>query len=336
MSTTIEDRVILLLREESQQLSSPNKEDSGFLGRIKSTFADALPKRPYGFWETLERSTSISAQRWRKAYARRQRPTSDMIESLAQLFPHYAFWLVTGVTDGVNGHTAPRTAQLFPERAYIPTGSSQAYFRAEIALFKKLFQEGNVDVTDDKVRMYAAERTRPLSRWLDSQLVDAAYQIASSEEYDHLKTLWNRRENERVSLVTYITEPDKRPDSAVREKISSSEIRTSKTQGVNSKSKYQNDWELFYEPEDSHKTKFALSVLNIIPGQLSDEQLAAISSMKFIDVNDYLIFHGVDSKFVFPPGAIRFSEENLRPDEIERLMKLVMEERKKSNDNQIR
>jgi hypothetical protein len=33
----------------------------------------------------------FTAQRWRKVYSGRQRPTPDMLEALALLTPHYAF-----------------------------------------------------------------------------------------------------------------------------------------------------------------------------------------------------------------------------------------------------
>jgi len=51
----------------------------------------------HGAWAALEQRTGITAQRWRKAYRDRQRPTPDMLEALANQLPQYAFWLLTGV-----------------------------------------------------------------------------------------------------------------------------------------------------------------------------------------------------------------------------------------------
>lgn len=50
----------------------------------------------HGAWASLEVRTGVSAQRWRGAYARRQRPTPDMIEAACSLVPQYAFWLAVG------------------------------------------------------------------------------------------------------------------------------------------------------------------------------------------------------------------------------------------------
>lgn len=66
-----------------------------------------------GLYKTLEQLTSIKATHWRDFAAGKQRPTSEMIESAARLWPQYAFWLVTGISDAKNGHIAPLEAN-FP------------------------------------------------------------------------------------------------------------------------------------------------------------------------------------------------------------------------------
>lgn len=56
----------------------------------------------------LEEETGIPSGSWKNVWSRKQRPTAHMIEAIARRWPQYAFWLVTGITDETNGHTAPR------------------------------------------------------------------------------------------------------------------------------------------------------------------------------------------------------------------------------------
>lgn len=338
MSTTIEDRVILLLRDESGENRNDATERLGIVEKIKSTLGGDELKRSgrYGFWETLDRYTGISAQRWRKAYARRQRPTPDMIEALAKMYPDYAFWLATGITDATNGHIAPMTAQIFPERLYSNSDTTRSYFRAELELLDKLFEEGKVNLSDDKERMYAAERTRPLAHWWDSALCDAAYQIARSEEYKHLKEQWARREEERIRHLKYIREPENRPWVIARDKEKSDELSGSPVLGVDPRTRHQDHWDLFYQPKDMDKTKFALSVLNVAPAKLTDEQLSEVADMSLSVVEEYLAHHGLDKNIVFPfkGGAIRFTDQGLLQEEVEHLKALIKQQRENNSDDQ--
>lgn len=339
MSTTIEDRVILLLLEKSGESQNDKVDKPGVVGKIKSALVGDEPKRwgRHGFWENLDRYTGISAQRWRKAYARRQRPTPDMIEALAKMFPAYAFWLATGITDATNGHIAPLTAQTFPERLYSDSMETNSYFRAELALLDKLFEEGKVNLSEDKERMYAAERTRPLAHWWDSALCNVAYQIARSEEYEHLKTLWTKREEERNRRIKYISnsKPEDRPWVIARNKDKLGGVNDSPFLGIDPRTRHQDHWDLFYQPKDSERTKFALSVLNIPPAELTDDQLNAIAGMSLHTVEEYLTHHEIDKNAVFPfkGGVIRYSDEGLFQEEVERLRALAMKQRENNSGN---
>lgn len=335
MSTTIEDRVILLLRDQSGDRKEEGNTDSP-IATLKSFFSP--PKRElsgHGFWENLERYTGISSQRWRKAYTRRQRPTPDMIEAIGQMFPEYAFWLITGVTDGVNGHIAPPTAQTFPERMYANSYSSHQYFAAEISLFRKLFKEGRVNLGDDKERLASAERTRPMAHWWDSPLCEAAYQIANSEEYEEIKKIAEEREIERKTRVLYITTPNERPWIKQNEKLKDRGLKSVPFLGIDPRTKHQDHWDLYYSPIEKKNTKFALSVLNIPPAELSDEDINELTQLSFNEIEKYLEHHGVNSKVVFPPkgGSIRFSELGISAEEMTRFKNEVTSLRKKKGDN---
>lgn len=55
----------------------------------------------------LEEETGIPDRNWKQVWSGKQRPTAHMIESLGRRWPQYAFWIITGITDEENGHTAP-------------------------------------------------------------------------------------------------------------------------------------------------------------------------------------------------------------------------------------
>ena len=50
--------------------------------------------------------TEIPSASWQKALEGKQKPTLAMLQAVAQLWPEYAFWTLTGITDSRNGHLA--------------------------------------------------------------------------------------------------------------------------------------------------------------------------------------------------------------------------------------
>lgn len=241
MSTTMEDRVILLLREQSGD-ATPGGH--GVAGEGRSSLAG------HGFWERLAERTGVMSRRWRKVYAREQRVTSDMLQALARLFPSYAFWLVTGITDAVNGHVAPATAQTFPERLHMDSPESAEYFRASVELADQLFREGRVNADDDRERLYAAERTRPLAHWHDSPMVDVAYRLAETEEYTDLQDMWQRRETERAVRRQRIMGKDRATTRRQEEGARGSANMKNAVLGVDARTAHQHMWDLFYVPAE--------------------------------------------------------------------------------------
>jgi hypothetical protein len=55
----------------------------------------------------LEEQSGIPSVSWRRAFDGDQRPTAEMIETVAGLWPEHAFWLVSGWTDNEFSHVAP-------------------------------------------------------------------------------------------------------------------------------------------------------------------------------------------------------------------------------------
>lgn len=60
-----------------------------------------------GSWEKLAASTKIPSQRWRSVYAGRQRLTTEMLQAVTYLLPHYAFWLASGLAPELWTHATP-------------------------------------------------------------------------------------------------------------------------------------------------------------------------------------------------------------------------------------
>lgn len=96
-------------------------------------------------WSELEALTGIPATSWQKAYNAKQRPTAEMLEAISRLWPEFAFWLVTGISDAKNGHVAcvnGRSKQFYPERPCSLRNAAKPYFTQLIDMFRHCYGEG--------------------------------------------------------------------------------------------------------------------------------------------------------------------------------------------------
>lgn len=321
MSTTLEDRVILLLRDKLAE-ATPDAAALRCSAANASQTAPSPVAGGHGFWKRLDAYTGISSQRWRKVIARLQRPTPEMIQALARMFPQHAFWLSTGITDAANGHIAPTSAQSFPERSYSEDPAAIAYFRSALILSRRLFEEGCVNLDDGEERMCAAQRTRLLDNWHESPLGDAAYDIAHSDEYAQMETLWQARERARKRRLNNAT-GDKLslPGQRLTESTGKRKSPTTMACG-DPRTAHQDERELFYRPASKHTRRFALNLLNIAPGRLSVEQYHRLSIwMLRANAEDcatfaqYLEFHGLAHEAVLESLADvprRLTEEDIK------------------------
>lgn len=184
---TIDDRLLLILKEQGGRSASTSAYD-------KTRGANFVVK---GYWQGLERDTGIKASKWRSFATGNQRPTPDMIEAAARHWPHYAFWLATGITDVANGHAAPRTATQFPEFANVEDSTAYYYFRDSLLLLKRLL---------DRTKTTAAlERVNVLGKYRGGKAIEIAYKLSETEEYQRLRELWSQRENERIDQIGRLT-----------------------------------------------------------------------------------------------------------------------------------
>lgn len=58
-------------------------------------------------YKEMEELTHITAASWRSWWNRGGPPSGEMIEAVCAIWPDYAFWLVTGITDFDHGHNSP-------------------------------------------------------------------------------------------------------------------------------------------------------------------------------------------------------------------------------------
>lgn len=333
MSMTIEDRIILLLKGLLSDAERCRENDSKSAEPIRSiwTAVDECSLGGHGVWERLHGFTGISAQRWRKAYMRRQRATPDMIQAMAHAFPQYAFWIATGITDATNGHIAPMNAESFPERLHAEDTASTRYFRKALTLMRRLCTEGRTEADHAGLHICALERKRAPDHWEESAWCDAAYRISPSEEYAGVEVLWREREKARRRRITSIAG---RSRSAARPKAAGATPRRAMAAlRVHRRSSHQEHWDLFYQPPaQCEPTRFALDILNTPPSELSAKKWAALKqwlqNMQDDDrltFTQYLEFHGLDCHAVMPPasGQERYAMTGLTDGEIRRFVKLV-------------
>lgn len=210
----IVDRLILILKEQMTPVEAEDiYRSEGLIASVLVMFSN----RKFagrGFWEKLASRTGISSQRWRSVFMRRQNPTPEMIEIVGKLWPKYAFYLTTGITDTSNGHTAPITSINFPEQGHIENYWANQYFEMSINLQELLNEEydpkaGNTWFT----RPSTIENN--LSNWEESAFVSIAKKLSKDEKYEKLKSCWNSREENRQDHLMKINPKDSNLDWSI-------------------------------------------------------------------------------------------------------------------------
>lgn len=118
-------------------------------------------------WAMLEAQTGIPATSWQKAFTLKQRPTAEMLEAIARIWPTNAFWLITGLTDAKHGHVACAVGtadSFFPERQYATRKAAQQYFEHACNMYLRVYKDGRVPSeereADDERRLLLLETWR--------------------------------------------------------------------------------------------------------------------------------------------------------------------------------
>ena len=88
---------ITSLNSEVQWVGESNISD-----RLKLIVKAETPEK--GRFPFLETHSGINAATWRTWWTRGAAPNGYLVEAAGLLWPQYAFWLATGLTDVCNGH----------------------------------------------------------------------------------------------------------------------------------------------------------------------------------------------------------------------------------------
>ena len=90
----------------------------------------------------LQKKTGISRNTWQTWWDKEDAvPSGKMVETVARLWPQYAYWLATGSTDEEYGHKAPKSVQnssTWPEYGGVRSASSSEYLKHCIAMQNKI------------------------------------------------------------------------------------------------------------------------------------------------------------------------------------------------------
>lgn len=107
------------------------KNFEGVRSRLEAIILSETQEKGRFAW--LEANTGIPRNTWQTFWSRQtSTPNGEMLQAIARLFPRYALWLVSGLTDGEFGHTFPKGSvfgKCYPEsREYEDRKRFDEYF----------------------------------------------------------------------------------------------------------------------------------------------------------------------------------------------------------------
>lgn len=139
----------------------------------------------------LHKASGISADSWRKVSSEKQRATSEMIEWACQKWPHFAFWISTGVLPQDVVHKTPEQIRI-------------AMLKVD---FEKLFAKEPINWT--------ADETAFLYQWLDDERNDIPENLSTRALQIYLDAAKEKKllkqviEKESIRLKEMIVKPEK-------------------------------------------------------------------------------------------------------------------------------
>lgn len=235
MKPTIHDRLLLLLKAVGGRQTNPDVY-------VKDKGTNLVNK---GFWQRLEAESGVRSSKWRLFASGSQKATPELIEATARMWPQYAFWLATGVTDIANGHAAPDTATTFPEYSHGEDENSTYYFKQSIKLLDMVLEGTKTTAALD--RNYVAG-----SLWVGGKALENAYVVCKSDDYQELDAAWKYRESKRDIHKGYLT-GDRRPwlEKKKGTKKEKGDTALESSTPKNPLTAHQDQWDLFYKPKPS-------------------------------------------------------------------------------------
>jgi len=108
------------MRQQDEAQNSPRNDpalrDNTISTRMKLILLAETKDR--GRFSFMEVNSNVPAATWRTWWTRGGAPNGVLLEAVAKLWPHYAYWLITGKTDIRCGHTAPSMASILATHGY--------------------------------------------------------------------------------------------------------------------------------------------------------------------------------------------------------------------------
>lgn len=140
----------------------------GISARLRAIIEYAVPVKGRIGW--LEEHTGIPRGTWQTFLRRTDAtPGGDMVQAVARLFPRYAFWLASGLTDQDFGHTNPRGSKCFPEHpAHEDQKRFDDYFSHCMALQMNVYGDGAVMMEEEQ--RISDDRLKELKRLRRSEI----------------------------------------------------------------------------------------------------------------------------------------------------------------------
>lgn len=154
----------------------------------------------------LEEETGIPDRNWKQVWSRKQRPTAHMLEALARRWPQYAFWVMTGITDEANGHTAPSGAWTCGQEKSddVVEESARKYFEL------KLFVQDCVYGPSGAVDSNYIEKKNPTEEELAQAKIDMttsdnpAVQAYLDKHFGKEITVWKKKHSDLDEAIAQI------------------------------------------------------------------------------------------------------------------------------------
>jgi len=131
----------------------------------------------------LEEETGIPARNWKNAWLGTQRPTAHMLEAIGRRWPKYAFWLISGLTDERNGHTAPKGAWTCNQNKSSEKAEKLA---EEFFELKILLQDTHYGMSDAATGNYDEKKNPTEEELAAARLERSSYDPESQAYFDRI------------------------------------------------------------------------------------------------------------------------------------------------------
>lgn len=120
-----------------------------------------------------------------------------MLEAISRLWPEFAFWLVTGVSDAKNGHVAcvnGRSKQFYPERPCSLRNAAKPYFSQLVDMLRRCYGDGatwddEASERDAQVQLLKLEVARDAERRALSEVEPSSTEVLNLARDSYARAL---------------------------------------------------------------------------------------------------------------------------------------------------